>query len=155
MDPRLARALVAWLIARDDRLGSRVRPLWEQPGGNQPFCVYTQVSKTAVGNMESRTGQASVRVQIDVWSRLDAEAKDIASNIEGTGDGSDPAARGLDYFAGDWPDPDHPGTPVTVQFARRVDGGGFDDGATPQNGTEEGWYRSSADYLIDYERITP
>jgi len=153
MDPRLARALVAWLIDRESRLGTRVRPQWEQPGGTEPFLIYTQVSDVPVGNMESRTGQTTTRVQIDVWSLDHATGAAIADNIRGTGMGTDPAARGLDYFAGDWPDPANPGTPVTVQFARKVDGGGFDDGDPPRDGKEEGWYRFSADYLIDWERV--
>lgn len=151
MDPRLARALVAWLIQRDTRLGARVRPLWEQPGGVQPFLIYTQVSSTGVGNCESRTGQVTVRVQLDVWSKDHATGASIAHAIRGTGRELDPTARGLDFFAGDWPDPSNPGEPVVIQFCRKIDGGGFDDGATPNNGTEEGWYRFSADYEITYE----
>lgn len=154
MDPRLARALVAWLTARDARLGGRVRPSFEQPGTSGPFVVYTQVSADRTGNMERRTGQTTVRVQIDVWGRDHAVAADIAQTICGTGTETDPAARGLDYFAGTWTDPDHTGTPVVIQFARLVDGSRFADDAPPQNGTEEGWYRFSADYLIDYEEIT-
>jgi hypothetical protein len=153
MDPRLARALVAWLIDRDTRLGTRVRPQWEQPGGDSPFLIYTQVSDSAVGNCEARTGQVTTRVQIDVWAKDHATGASIASTIRGTGMGTDPAARGLDYFAGDWPDPADGANPVTVQLARRADGGNPDDGAGPTAGTEEGWYRFSADYLIEWERV--
>jgi hypothetical protein len=153
VDPRLARALVAWLIARDERLGGRVRPNFEQPGTTGPFVVYTHVSTVRVGNMERRTGETATRVQIDVWGRVDADVKDIADTICGDGDGADPTARGLDYFAGEWPDPADAENPVVVQFCERVDGGDSDDAATPTGGTEEGWYRASADYRITYERV--
>jgi hypothetical protein len=149
MDPRLARALTAWLIQRDARLGGRVRPEFEQPGGNGPFCVFTHVHTDRRGNLRTRTGQTKVRVQIDVWSRDHAVGAAVAQRIKGTGREADPAARGLDYFAGEWPDPAAPDEPVLVQFAELVDA--FGDDAPPVGGTEEGWYRHSADYEITYE----
>jgi hypothetical protein len=151
MDPRLIRALVAWLVARESRLGGRVRPSIEQPGSAGPYLTYTVVSTDLVGNMESRTGETATRVQLDVWSQDHATGMDIAANIKGTGDGADPAARGLDYFAGEWPDPADDESPVTVQFAELVSES-FDD-AAPVLGTETPWYRFSADFRITYERV--
>jgi hypothetical protein len=153
MNPRLARALVAWLVARDARLAGRVRPSFEQPGTSGPYVVYTHVSGVRVGNMESRTGEAETRVQIDVWSQDHAEAMEIAAEIRGTGRGSDPAARGLDYHAGSWPDPADADHPVVIQFAEWVKDNSFDDAASPVLGTETGWHRFSADYAITFEEI--
>ncbi len=151
MDPRLARALVAWLIDRAPALDGRVRPNIEQPGGAGPWLTYTHVDTQRVGNAESRTGETATRVQIDVWSQDQAAGLEIAHLIAGTGLESDPSARGLDYHAGDWPDPaDTGGTnPVVIQFCERL--GGFNDIAPPTLGTETPWYRFSADYLITYE----
>lgn len=151
MDPRLARALVAWLIARAPSLDGRVRPNIEQPGGAGPWLTYTHVDTQRTGNKENRTGETATRVQIDVWSQDQAAGLAVAHLIAGTGLEADASTRGLDYHAGDWPDPDDDGgtNPVVIQFAERLSG--FGDIAQPTLGTETPWYRFSADYLITYE----
>lgn len=139
----------AWLIARDDRLGNRVRPEFEQSGGSDPFVVYTHVHTDRRGNLRGRTGQTKTRVQIDVWAKDHAVGAAIAQRIKGTGRDPDQSARGLDHHVGEWPDPAAPDEPVIVQFAELVDT--HSDDAPPTGGTEEGWYRHSADYEITYE----
>lgn len=151
MDPRLTRALVAWLAEREPRLGTRIRPSVEQPGSVGPYLTYTHVSTMRVGNTTNRTGEVATRVQLDVWSQDHALGQSVADTICGTGDGADETARGLDYFAGEWPDPADADNPVVVQFAEWVDGS--DDDASPVFGTETAWYRFSADYRIFYERF--
>jgi hypothetical protein len=152
MDPRLLRALVAWIKARETRLGDRVRPSVEQPGSVGPYLTYTHIATNRIGNMEGRTGQTSTRLQLDVWDQDAARGASVASRIAGTGTESNPALRGLDHYTGEWPDPDVSNAPVIVQFAERVDA--FNDEASPTLGTETAWYRFSADYEITYEEIT-
>jgi hypothetical protein len=151
MDPRLLRALVAWLKLREPRLGDRVRPSVEQPGSIGPYLTYTHIATNRIGNMESRTGQTSTRLQLDVWDQDAARGASVASQIAGTGTDLDPADRGLDHHASEWPDPEDADHPVIVQFAERVDA--FNDEASPTLGTETAWYRFSADYEITYEEI--
>lgn len=152
MDPRLIRALRAWLMAREPRLGDRVRPGIEKPGSPGPYLIYTWVSGNPVGNLQHRTGESAARVQLDVYSQDHAEASSIAANINGDGTASDSTANGLDYFAGSWPDPADAENPVAVQFAAVVRGPG-DELDPPILGTETGWYCVSADYEITYERV--
>ena len=149
MDPRLIRALVAWLKARDARLGNRVRPAIEQPGSVGPYLVYMVVSTNRVGNTEYRTGETATRVQLDVWSQDHAVGLSIAATIKGDGWGADSSARGLDYHAASWPDPADAANPVVVQFAELVSE--IEGDESPILGTETAWYRFSADYLITYE----
>ena len=151
MDPRLIRALVAWLVLREPRLEGRVRPSIEKPGSAGPYLTYTVVSSNRVGNLKMRTGQTGTRVQLDVWCQDHALGLSCAANIKGDGRGEDPSQRGLDYHAGEWPDPTNETPPVVIQFAEIVRED-FDDDA-PILGTETAWYRFSADYLIHYEEV--
>lgn len=153
VDPRFVACLVKWLSDREPRLGGRVAPSFERPGAADPYLTYTLFAPIRVANKERRTGQTSVRVQLDVWSQDHALATSISANIAGTGTEAE-GSRGLDQHVGTWPHPDGTTPGVVVQFAELVDDSGGDEADAPILGTETPWFVVGSDYRIHYEEIT-
>lgn len=136
----IEKVLVPWLKARDARLGGRVRPAAQTPGDAGPYCTHWRVSTRRFRHLKGPEAVTVARVQLDFWSQDAAEAQAVADKVAGTA--ADP---GLDGFRGLM------GT-VAVQCSRRDDQGS--DHEPPGDGTEQGWHRVRADYVITFEEGT-
>lgn len=139
----LLPCLVAWLKARDARLGGRVHPWKVAPGAGGVYLTYKVLANKPGYHLKAPSGDATATVRLEIWSKDHALAWAVAGKIAGSK--ADPGLAGFQgAMTGAPGDP-----PVYVQAAFNDDGGDVYDPAAA--GAEDGWYQVIQDYRVVYE----
>ena len=130
-------ALVEYLMSVSDvtdEISDRFYPFGGAPiGGDRPFATYFIDDNLHVQNQGGPSGLANPRVQIDIWSDSKLEAARILDIFR----------IALDNFRGTM------GTGANERTVRKiVIDADREDFAPPTDGSEKGFYRASADFLV-------
>ena len=145
-DPRLAAALVAWIESRCPSLNGLVFPMSSPPSPVGPYCTYTFIDRIPVTSLGGLSGLTMRRIQIDVWDTDDVRGSALGFKIIGT-----QADPGLDQLQDVWSYPaigDIAAGEFAVEYVEAQSP--IETYEPPADGTENGWYRYSCDFLFNY-----
>jgi len=145
-DPRLAAALIAKIGALCPQLLDKVYPFDAPPPSLGPYATYAFIDRVPVKSLRGLSALTMRRVQVDIWDQDDERGSKNAFMLQGRRD-----VPGLDQFCGMLAFPAVAGFSAGELAVEYVECSSPTEAIEPAiDGSERGWNRYSADYLITY-----
>lgn len=135
-----------WIGERCPTLAGHVHPFTADPPSVAPYATYAFIDRNPVTHMKGLSGLTMRRVQIDVWDTDDERGSSLAFKICGTK--ADPGLDQLcDMLAFDAVGDFDAGELAVEHCSCTSPSEAFE---IPNDGSESGWFRYSADYIFHY-----